>query len=72
MPGVTPVTIPVPLIVAIAGETELHTPLPAASHKVVVAVGHTVNVPVIAPAFGMVLTVTIFVAATVPQLLFTV
>lgn len=59
-------------MVAIPGVTELQVPPPAASLKVVVALGQTVNVPVIVPASGEGLTVTIFVAATVPQLLLTV
>ena len=64
--------MPVLPIVAIAGVTELQMPLPAASLKVVVAAGHTVNVPVIVPALGTGFTVTIVVATAVPQLFVTV
>ena len=59
-------------IVAVAGVTELHVPPLTASLSVVVPVGHTVNVPVIAPALGNAVTVTTFVVAAVPQLLVTV
>ena len=72
VPAAMPVIMPDIPIVAIAGVTELQTPPAAASLKVVVAPGHTVNMPVIVPAFGEELTVTIFVAAAVPQLLVTV
>ena len=60
----TPVTTPVPLMVAIPVDTELHTPpgSPVAFARAVVAVGHTVNVPVMAPAFGTGFTVTTAVA----------
>ena len=50
----------------------LHTPPLTASVSVMVAVGHTVNVPMIVPAVGNGSTVTTAVAATVPQLLVTV
>lgn len=55
-------------MVAKPGNTLLHTPPPAASLNNVVAVGHTVNVPLILPATGNGLTVTTTIAATVPQL----
>ena len=72
VPAAMPVTIPDVPIVAVAVVTELHTPPPAALLKVVVLVGHTVNMPVIVPALGDGLTVTTLVAAAVPQLLVTV
>ena len=59
-------------MVATAGATELQTPPLDPSLRVVVAVGHTVAVPLIAPALGNGFTVTTFVAAVVPQLLVTV
>lgn len=72
VPAVTPVTIPDVPTAATPGDTELHTPPPAASASGVVAEGHTVKVPVIAPALGERFTVTTAVAAAVPQLLVTV
>ena len=72
VPAATPVTIPDIPIVAVAVFTELQTPLPAALFKVVLLAGHTVNTPVIVPAFGKGLTVTTLATAAVPQLLVTV
>ena len=72
VPAATPVKIPDVPIVAVAVFTELQTPLPAALLKVVLLAGHTVNTPVIVPAFGKGFTVTTVVDATVPQLLVTV
>ena len=72
VPLVIPVTTPVPLTNAMAGETELQAPPPTASLRVVLVVGHTTRPPVILPAFGKALTVTTTVAATVPQLFVTV
>jgi hypothetical protein len=65
-PGITPVTIPVLFTVAIAVSLLLHTPPADVSLRLVVAPGHTVNVPVIGPIVA-VLTVTTWVAYTVPQ-----
>ena len=60
MPAVTPVTIPDDEpTVAIPGAVELHTPPGATLLSVVVAVGHTVGVPVIVPAFGIGFTVAV-------------
>lgn len=73
VPKVIPVTTPVEEpTVATAGVAELHAPPPTVSLKVVVAPGQTVNIPLIIPALGEGLTVTILVAATVPQPLLTV
>lgn len=72
VPKVTPVTTPVEPTVATAGVTELQIPPVTASLSAVVAPGQTVAVPVIVPAFVEGLTVTIFVAAAVPQLVLTV
>lgn len=57
-------------MVAIPGDTELHTPPTAVgSLKSVVVVGHTTSVPEILPAAGDGFTVTTLVVAIVPQLL---
>ncbi len=72
VPGAIPVTTPVALTVATPVLTLLHTPPIVPSVRLVVVVGHSVNVPVIVPALGVALTVTTAVAATVPQLLVTV
>ena len=72
VPGAIPVTTPVALIVATPVLTLLHIPPGVPSLRLVVAVGHTVKVPVIVPALGVALTVTTAVAAAVPQLLVTV
>ena len=73
VPTAIPVTIPDDEpIVAIDGDIDVHTPLPAPSLSVVEADGHTDGVPLILPAFGSGFTVTTTVAAAVPQLLVTV
>jgi len=64
--------MPATPIVAILDGLQLHTPPLTRSESMVVAVGHTVNVPMIVPALGNGSTVTTDVAATVPQLLVTV
>lgn len=62
------------LIVAILVVVLLHTPpgVPVGSLNIMLAAGHTVNVPDITPATGFGFTVITLVAATVPQLLVTV
>ena len=73
MPALAPVTTPDVPIVATLVVTLLHTPRSAVGLlNAVVAVGHTIAVPVILPALGSGLTVTTVVAAAVPQLLVTV
>ena len=72
VPALTPVTTPLASTVAFDVETEVHVPPPAASAKLVVEPAQTMAVPVIVPAIGIGLTVTICVPATVPQLLVTV
>ena len=72
VPAVTPVTTPEVPIVATPVGILLHAPPPAASVSAVVAVAHTIGVPVMIPAEGMAITVTTVVAAVVPQLLLTV
>jgi hypothetical protein len=72
VPSVTPVTSPDELIVAFAGVEEVHTPPLTVLVSNVVVAGHNVVVPLMIPALGNGLTVTTFVAATVPQLLVTV
>ena len=62
VPEATPVTTPEALTVAADVLLLLHTPPPVASLIVVVAPGHTVVVPVMDPADGNGLTVTIEVA----------
>ena len=69
VPAAMPVTTPVALTVATPVDTELHTPPVAASVRLVVVAGQSVNVPLIDPAFGAGFTVTTAVAAAVPQLL---
>src|SRR6516162_6021752 len=54
-------------MVAIAGALELHVPPIAASLNVVVPPAITLAIPVTVPAKGSGLTVTTFVATTVPQ-----
>lgn len=66
-----PATMPVLPIVAIAGALLLHTPPPEASFNRVEPNGQTVSVPVMVPAIGAGLTVTMAVATAVPQLLVT-
>ena len=60
------------LLVATPVETELQVPPVATSLNVVVDPAQTVVVPVIVPAIGNGLTVTVVVATAVPQLLVTV
>lgn len=72
VPAATPVTTPVEPTVAILVAVLLHTPPVAASVKVILVAGHTVDAPDIEPALGLGFTVTTAVAANVPQLLLTV
>ena len=65
MPARTPDTLPELLTVAIPGETELHVPPPVTSLNAVVAPAQTVAVP--STAVGTEFTVTIVVAAMLPQ-----
>ena len=67
-----PATLPEASTVPTDEVTLLHAPPAAASVKAVCAPAQTTGVPVIVPAFGSGLTVTICVAAAVPQLLVTV
>ena len=60
------------MTVAIPVVTLLHVPPPAASFNNDVAAGQALSEPVILPALGNRFTVTIAVAAAVPQLLITV
>ena len=70
VPVVTPVTIPVVPIVALA-LLLLHVPPPTLLVKVVVNPTHTADVPVIVPAFGRGLIVIVFVVDAVPHTLVT-
>ena len=72
VPAELPVTSPTTSTPATAGSPLLHTPPPEASVSTVEVVGQTVKVPAIVPAFGKAITVTITVAAIVPQPLVTV
>ena len=72
VPPATPLTVPSVPTVAIAPLEVLQVPPAAASVSAVVEPAHTVAVPVIAPAVGNGLTVTVAVAAAVPQPLVTV
>ena len=73
VPAATPVTMPVnEPIVAVAGVTDDQIPPPATLLNVVVPEGQVVAVPVMVPAFGEGLTVTIVVVAAVPQAFVTV
>jgi hypothetical protein len=72
VPAVTPVTVPVLPTVATPVAVLLHAPPVAASVKPVVEPAHTIAVPVMLPADGNGLTVTVVVAAAVPQPLVTV
>ena len=69
MPAETPVTIPPLLMVATPVDTELQVPPVTASFNVVAEPAQTVVVPVMVPATGNGLTVTVVVATAVPQLL---
>lgn len=72
MPAARLVTTPVVLTEAIAGELELHVPPVAASVRLAVAPAHSNAMPVMVPAAGTELTVTMRVAAdVVPQPLVT-
>lgn len=72
VPSDTPATSPDVLIVAIPVALLLQVPPEMPSLSKLVEVGHTISVPVIAPAFGSGFTVITCVAAAVPQLLVTV
>ena len=72
VPAATPVTVPVAPTVAVPGDTELQVPPATASLRFVVVAGHTTRPPVIVPALGNGLTVTIALAAAIPQPLVTV
>lgn len=56
MPDTTPVDAPA---VATLPSPELHVPPPVASLSVVVAPGHTLNVPVMAAGTGLTVTVVV-------------
>ena len=64
-PAATPVTSPLELIVAVAVLAVDHTPLPVAFVNVVVAPAHTAVAPIIVPADGKLLIVTVVVTALV-------
>ena len=68
----TPVTLPDPSTVATPVAVLLHAPPEVVSLKPVTEPTHTVAVPVMLPADGNGLTVTVVVAAAVPQPLVTV
>src|ERR1017187_1564780 len=68
-PAVTPVTTPAPLTPAIAALVLLHVPPVVVSVKVIDEPGHTLPEPVIVPALGRGLIVTIFVVVLVAQAL---
>ena len=70
LPVDTPVTTP-PLTVAMAVDALLQVPPEMVSIRVVVAPVQLVVEPVIVPATGVGLTVKLWLAATVPQLLVT-
>jgi len=75
VPGATPVIRPeAELIVAVVSVPEVHTPpaTPAGLLSRLVPAGQLVAVPVIVPATGNAVTVTIRVAEALPQLLVTV
>jgi hypothetical protein len=72
VPAVMPVTVPVLPTVATPVAVLLHVPPVAASLKPVAEPTHTDAVPVMLPADGNGLTVTVVVAADVPQPLVTV
>ena len=67
VPDDTPVTLPDASTVATVVTVLLHAPPVAASLNPVVAPAQTVAVPVIVPADGNGLTLTIAVASAVPQ-----
>ena len=72
VPAAKPVNTPPTLIVPVAGLALLHTPPPVASLKFTVAPIHRVLPPDMLPTVVVEFTLTIFVAATVPQPLVTV
>ena len=72
MPAATPLTTPDVLTVAVPVLLLAHTPPVVASLSVVVALTHTVAVPVMVPADGAALTVTTCVVVAEPQLFVTV
>ncbi len=69
VPAVTPLTTPEAFMVAIAVLLLVHVPPATASDKVTVAPVHSVEVPVIVPALGAGLTVTVSTALAEPQVL---
>ena len=71
VPTATPVTTPVVLTLAIAALEVLHTPPLAVLVSVKDEPGQSGVAPLIAPASGKALTVTLAVALAVPQLLVT-
>ena len=74
VPALTPLTTPLELTDAVAGEEELHEPSPEDKPRVRVTVvpEHSVVVPLIEPAKGNGFTVTPFVVYPGPQLVVTV
>ena len=72
LPAEMPVTLPDASTVPIEEVTLLHAPPDAPSFKAVLAPAQSTAGPVMVPALGNVFTVTICVAAAVPQLLLTV
>src|SRR4029453_4143993 len=72
VPAAIAVTMPPALTVAIPDAPELQEPPPTELLNVMVLPVQTVDVPVIVPAFGSGLTVTICVSTAVPQLFATV
>ena len=72
VPATTPVTVPAVLMLAMVGLPLLHAPPLAVLVNVVVAATHTLDAPLMVPADAVAVTVTVCVAAVVPQLLVTV
>ena len=72
LPADTPVTTPPAVIVATPVETLNQVPPPTVGVRVTCAPTQTTKVPFIVPAAGLVITVTILVAAATPQPLETV
>lgn len=70
VPAATPVTTPLPSIVALAPDTD-HTPVPVRSDKCRVSPTHTLSEPTIAVTEGALRTVSAFDATAVPQPLVT-
>ena len=71
-PAVTPVTTPPALTDAIPAAPELHVPPVLVALSVMVVDRQTVEGPEMVPAVGVGLTVTVYVALAVPQLVVTV